>query len=71
VADIIYTPVETELIKAGRRIGSRVMTGAGMCVHQGAASFRLFTGADVSVARMHEVFAQALALRDGAGAPSI
>jgi shikimate dehydrogenase len=70
VADVIYTPVETELIKAGRRIGSRVMTGAGMCVHQGAASFRLFTGAEVSVARMHEVFGQALALRDGAGASS-
>jgi shikimate dehydrogenase len=70
VADIVYTPVETELVKAGRHVGARVMTGAGMCVHQGAASFRLFTGAEVSVARMHEVFAQALALRDGAGAPS-
>jgi shikimate dehydrogenase len=68
VADVIYTPLETELIKAARRAGARVVTGGGMCVHQAAESFRLFTGLAASVPRMHEVFARALALRDGGGA---
>ena len=45
VADVIYTPIETELIKAARAAGARVLTGGGMCVHQAAETFRLFTGA--------------------------
>ena len=43
VADVIYTPMETELIKAARGKGCRVLTGGGMCVHQAADAFRLFT----------------------------
>src|SRR5262249_9063072 len=44
VADVIYTPLETELVKGARAKGSKVMGGAGMCVHQAVESFRLFTG---------------------------
>ena len=44
VADVIYTPLETELIKVARAKGAKVMGGAGMCVHQAAETFRLFTG---------------------------
>jgi shikimate dehydrogenase len=44
VADVIYTPIETELIKAARAKGARTLTGGGMCVHQAVESFRLFTG---------------------------
>jgi shikimate dehydrogenase len=44
VADVIYTPIETELIEAARAAGTRVLTGGGMCVHQAAETFRLFTG---------------------------
>ena len=64
VADVIYTPLETELIKAARHKGSRVMGGAAMCVHQGAETFRLFTGRPPDVARMQRTFATAAAVRD-------
>ena len=70
VADVIYTPVETELIKAARSKGCRTLTGGGMCVHQAAVSFRLFTGVAPDVARMHRMFAKALAERDAALMPA-
>jgi len=65
-ADVIYTPIETAFIKAAVAIGARVLTGAGMCVHQAAESFRLFTGIEPDVARMQRTFAEALAARDAA-----
>jgi shikimate dehydrogenase len=66
VADIVYTPLETALIKAARAKGARVVSGGGMCVHQAAEAFRLFTGITPDVARMKRVFAEAVAARDGA-----
>ena len=64
VADVVYTPLETELIKAARAKGAKVMGGAGMCVHQAAEAFRLFTGISPDLNRMHRVFAEAAAVRD-------
>ena len=66
VADVIYTPIETELIRAAAANGARVLTGGGMCVHQGVDAFRLFTDITPDVARMHRTFAAALAERDRA-----
>lgn len=63
-ADVIYTPVATEFIKAAAAKGARVLSGGGMCVHQAAEAFRLFTGIDPDVARMHRAFATALAARE-------
>lgn len=68
VADVIYTPIETELIKAARARGARTLTGGGMCVHQAVDAFRLFAGLEPDVARMHRTFATALAERDAAPA---
>lgn len=64
VADIVYTPIETALIRAARARGARVVSGAGMCVHQAAEAFRLFTGIAPDLDRMKRVFAQALVRRD-------
>ncbi len=64
VADIIYSPIETELIKAARQRGAAVLTGGGMCVHQAAETFRLFARRPPDVARMHRTFETALARRD-------
>jgi len=64
VADVIYSPLETEFLKAARARGARVMGGAGMCVHQAAEAFKLFTGVAPDVARLHAAFARAAALRD-------
>ena len=64
VADVVYTPIETMFIKAAAAKGARVLTGGGMCVHQAAEAFRLFTGVEPDIARMHRTFANALAARD-------
>lgn len=65
-ADVIYTPLETEFIKAARARGARTLTGGGMCVYQAVEAFRLFTGLAPDVERMHKTFLRALAARDAA-----
>jgi len=54
-----------------RAAGARVLTGGGMCVHQAAETFRLFTGIEADVPRMHRTFATALAARDAAAAGAV
>ena len=63
VADVIYSPLETEFLKAVRARGARVMGGAGMCVHQAVQAYRLFTGLTPDIARLHAAFAKAAAAR--------
>jgi shikimate dehydrogenase len=65
-ADVIYTPIETAFLKAAAAKGARVLDGGGMCVHQAAEAFRLFTGIAPDVARMRRAFSSALAARDAA-----
>jgi shikimate dehydrogenase len=57
VADIVYVPLETELLKAARTLGCRTMAGGGMAVYQAAAAFRLFTGVEADTERMLRHFA--------------
>ena len=64
VMDVIYTPLETELVQSARARGARAAGGAGMCVYQAAEAFRLFTGLAPDVARMRRTFMAAAALRD-------
>jgi shikimate dehydrogenase len=66
VADIIYTPIQTELIRLAAAKGCRTLTGGGMCVHQAADAFRLFTGIEPDIVRMKGTFLRALATRDAA-----
>jgi quinate/shikimate dehydrogenase (NAD+) len=56
VADIIYFPLETELVDRARAAGCRVMTGGAMAVHQHAAAFRILTGRPADIRRMQEHF---------------
>ncbi len=65
-ADVVYTPIETEFLEAAAARGARVLNGGGMCVHTGVAAFRLFTGIEPDLARMHRAFAAALLARDAA-----
>ena len=64
VADVIYTPLETTLIKGARARHARVMGGAGMCVHQAAETFKLLTGLTADIGRMQRTFAEAAAIRE-------
>ncbi|HEX8664154.1 MAG TPA: shikimate dehydrogenase [Beijerinckiaceae bacterium] len=52
VADIVYFPLETELLREARRRGCRTMAGGGMAVFQAAGAFRLFTGREPDAERM-------------------
>jgi shikimate dehydrogenase len=65
VADVIYTPLETDFLKAAKARGARTMGGAGMCVHQAAEAFRYFTGQRADVERMRRTFAEACARAEG------
>lgn len=55
VCDIVYTPAETGLLKAARERGCPTLPGLGMLVHQGAASFELWTGLPAPIAEMRQV----------------
>lgn len=52
VADVVYFPLETELLRTARACGCRTMSGAGMAVFQAAAAFRLFSGVEANAERM-------------------
>ena len=52
VADIVYFPLETQLLREARARGCRVMAGGGMAVFQAAGAFRLFTGREPDADRM-------------------
>jgi shikimate dehydrogenase len=57
VAEIVYFPLETALLRAAREVGCRTLGGGGMAVFQAAEAFRLFTGRTPDAARMLRHFA--------------
>jgi len=58
VADIVYFPLETQLLREARRIGCRTLDGSGMVVFQAAAAFDLFTGLSADRGRMLKSFVE-------------
>jgi len=56
VADIVYFPLETALLRRAKEIGCRTMTGGGMAVHQAAEALALITGKQADAARMAASF---------------
>ncbi|HEF4772569.1 shikimate dehydrogenase [Burkholderia multivorans] len=56
VADIVYFPLETELIRAARAAGCATLPGGGMAVYQAVDAFELFTGRTPDAERMFEHF---------------
>jgi shikimate dehydrogenase len=57
VADIVYLPLETELLSEARRRGCRTLSGEGMAVFQAVRAFELFTGLTPDIERMKAAFA--------------
>ena len=51
-ADIVYRPLETELLRQARALGCRTLDGGGMAVLQAAHAFELFTGCTPDTGRM-------------------
>jgi len=58
VAEIIYFPLETELLRRARALGARTIDGGGMAVFQAVAAFRHFTGLEPDSERMLKHFAE-------------
>ncbi|HEX7885350.1 MAG TPA: shikimate dehydrogenase [Phenylobacterium sp.] len=56
VADIVYFPIETELLRLARAIGCRTVDGAGMVIAQAALAFEIITGLPADKERMRESF---------------
>ncbi|MFM5894058.1 MAG: shikimate dehydrogenase [Novosphingobium sp.] len=56
VADIVYFPLETEMLRIARAKGCQVLDGSGMVVGQAALAFEIFTGHKADTARMHRIF---------------
>lgn len=56
VADIVYFPLETELLRTARAKGCRTLDGGGMAVFQAVRAFSLFTGLTPDPARMRATF---------------
>ncbi len=50
--DVAYSPAETSFLAEARRLGLAAWNGLGMLVHQGAASFTLWTGQAAPLAAM-------------------
>ena len=44
VSEIVYFPLETELLRQAHLRGCRTLSGGGMAVFQAVEAFRLFTG---------------------------
>ena len=56
VADAVYNPLWTPLLKAAKLKGARVMTGRELAIFQAADAFELFTGHAPSVEAMGTAF---------------
>jgi shikimate dehydrogenase len=56
VSEVVYVPLETELLKAARRAGCATVDGGHMNVGQAKRGFKLFTGLDADAARMEAHF---------------
>ncbi len=63
VADIVYHPRETALLRAARAAGATTVDGMGMLVHQAALQQQLWHGLFPDVAVMASAAERELALR--------
>ena len=63
VAEVVYFPLETELLRAARAAGCPTLDGSGMAVHQAVEAFRLFSGLQPDSERMHRHFIEMVQAR--------
>lgn len=69
VAEVVYRPLETELLRRARARGLATLDGGGMAVGQAAESLRLITGLEPDTARMHAHFRRLVAGPDTPAGP--
>jgi shikimate dehydrogenase len=66
VSEIVYRPLETELVKAARHAGCPVVDGGYMNVGQALGAFKLFTGRAADPSRMQAHFREHVARKENA-----
>lgn len=57
VADIVYFPLQTQLLREAQAAGCRTLNGSGMAIFQAARAFEIFTGRVADSERMRRQFA--------------
>ncbi len=60
VMDIVYKPVETELLRAARAAGARTVHGGRMLLHQAGGQWSLYTGQPAPLVAMDEALRAAM-----------
>jgi shikimate dehydrogenase len=65
IADSVYHPLWTPLMKAAQSIGATVMSGRELAINQALDAFTLFTGVEASETAMSSAFDAAMAERTG------
>ncbi|PPE65502.1 shikimate dehydrogenase [Caldimonas caldifontis] len=66
VAEVVYFPLDTELLKTARLRGCATVDGGGMAVGQAVGAFELFTGFTPDATRMEAHFRRLVAARTDA-----
>jgi shikimate dehydrogenase len=61
VADVVYRPLETPLLRVARERGMTAIDGLGMLIHQGARSFEIWFGIKPDVSKARQRLLAALA----------
>jgi shikimate dehydrogenase len=56
VADIVYFPLRTQLLREAHAAGCRTLDGSGMAIFQAARAFEIFTGRVADTERMRRQF---------------
>jgi len=65
VFDLVYNPLETRLLREARNVGAKTIDGLTMLVHQGAASFKIWTGIEPPIDLMMKAAREELKKRGG------
>ena len=65
IFDIIYTPIETALLRKAKAEGAATINGVEMFVHQGAMAFELWTGKKFPIDTARRAVVHALTARIG------
>jgi len=65
ILDIIYTPIETALLRRAKSDGATAVNGVEMFIHQGAIAFELWTGKKFPIDVARRAVLQALTARTG------
>ncbi len=60
VMEVIYSPLETKIIKDAQKTGAKTITGERMLLHQAVAAFKLWTSKKAPFKEMEEALNKAL-----------